>query len=159
MSHKTADLYDRFADKLQVAEPLFQDFGQRRSFEGKIKTLKVFEDNSLVRQLLEIDSPGTVLVVDGGGSTRCALLGDQLATLAVQNHFSGILIFGCIRDKAVLADLPIGIKAIAAIPVKSVKRGEGQIDIAVRFAGVEFKPGDYLYADDDGIVTASRPLV
>ncbi|MBY0588048.1 ribonuclease E activity regulator RraA [bacterium] len=158
MPHRTADLYDRLADQLQVAEPLFRDFGKHRQFEGKIATLKVFEDNSLVRTRLEIDSPGTVLVVDGGGSLRCALLGDQLAQLAVDRHFSGILIFGCIRDSTILAGLPIGIKALATIPVKSIKRGEGQADVPVRFAGIEFRPGDYFYADDDGIVTTKTPV-
>ncbi len=153
MTHQTADLYDKLGDKLQVAEPIFRDFGGVKRFSGKIETLKIFEDNSLVRQAVETSSPGSVLVVDGGGSLRCALLGDQLAQLAVKNKWAGIVIFGCVRDSAVLAELPLGVKALATNPIKSVKRGEGQSNIPVRFAGIEFRPGEYLYADEDGIVT------
>jgi regulator of ribonuclease activity A len=156
--YATADLFDQFGDRLQVAEPLFRDFGGARQFHGTIVTLKVFEDNSLVRQAVETPGAGSVLVVDGGGSLRCALLGDQLAELAVRNQWSGIVLFGCVRDSAVLEKLPIGIKALAAIPVKSVKRGEGQSGLPVRFAGVVFQPGASLYADEDGIVTAPDPL-
>lgn len=158
MTHQTADLYDQFADQLQVAEPIFRDFGGTKRFSGKIQTLKVFEDNSLVRQAVESSSPGSVLVVDGGGSLRCALLGDQLAQLAVKNQWAGIVIYGCVRDSAVLAELPLGVKALATNPIKSVKRGEGQSNTPVRFAGVEFRPGEYLYADEDGIVTSPKAI-
>ncbi len=158
MTHQTADLYDQFADQLQVAEPIFRDFGGTKRFSGKIQTLKVFEDNSLVRQAVESSSPGSVLVVDGGGSLRCALLGDQLAQLAVKNQWAGIVINGCVRDSAVLAELPLGVKALATNPIKSVKRGEGQSNTPVRFAGVEFRPGEYLYADEDGIVTSPNAI-
>ena len=158
MTHQTADLYDQFADQLQFAEPIFRDFGGTKRFSGKIQTLKVFEDNSLVRQAVESSSPGSVLVVDGGGSLRCALLGDQLAQLAVKNQWAGIVINGCVRDSAVLAELPLGVKALATNPIKSVKRGEGQSNTPVRFAGVEFRPGEYLYADEDGIVTSPNAI-
>lgn len=158
MTHATADLYDQFGEALQVADPIFRDFGGRSSFEGKIVTLKLFEDNSLVREAVESDGTGSVLVVDGGGSLRCALLGDQLARLAVEHHWEGMVIFGCVRDAAILGQLPLGIKALATNPRKSVKRGEGQKGLSIHFAGIRFVSGHFLFADQDGIVVASEPL-
>ena len=155
---RTADLYDSHADLLQVAAPLFQDFGGAESFEGIIATVKVFEDNTLVRSMLEGDGEGKVLVIDGGGSLRCALVGDQIGALAQDHGWRGLVVYGCIRDARQLAELPIGIKALATCPAKSVKRGEGQQQLAVRFAGISFVPGDHLWADSDGVIVAPAPL-
>lgn len=148
----TADLCDQNPPGLQIAEPLFRDFGGRAAFEGRVRTVKVHEDNSLVRQALEEPGDGAVLVVDGGGSLRCALLGDMLGDLAVRNGWSGLVIFGCVRDSQALGRLELGVKALATHPQKSTKRNEGQRDIPVRFAGVAFEPGQRLVADCDGLV-------
>ncbi len=159
MYHATADLCDKHIDKLQVAEPIFVDFGAVAVFEGEVHTLKVFEDNTLVRAALEKDGTGKVLVVDGGGSFRCALVGDNLAALAIQNNWRGLVVFGCIRDSKQISEMEIGVKALNTNPTKSVKRNEGQENIDVRFAGVDFKPGMYLYADEDGIVVSEFQLL
>jgi regulator of ribonuclease activity A len=133
-------------------------YGGAQRFAGPISTLKVFEDNSLVRSALEEPGQGRVLVVDGGGSLRCALVGDQLGALAMQNGWVGIVVYGCVRDVAELAQMPLGVLALANHPRRSMKRGEGQRDVAVRFAGVLFTPGQYLYADANGIVVAKAPI-
>ena len=159
MKHATADLCDEHIDKLQVTEPIFRDFGGEACFEGEIHTLKVFEDNTLVRAALEKDGTGKVLVVDGGGSLRCALVGDNLVTLAMKNNWRGIVVYGCIRDSKPIGEMKMGLKALNTNPTKSVKRKEGQENIPVRFAGVDFKPGQYLYADEDGIVVSEFQLI
>ncbi len=158
MSHATADLYDAHGESLRVLAPLFRDFGGNQDFEGPVCTLKVFEDNSLVRSTLEQPGLGRVLVVDGGGSMRCALVGDQLAELGVKNGWAGIVVYGCVRDAGPMSTMPIGIKALATNPRKSVKKGEGNRDDVLRFADASIKPGDYLYADLDGIVVADAQL-
>lgn len=155
---RTADLYDAHADRLQVVQPIFADFGGAEHFEGIIATVKVFEDNSLVRSTLEGEGAGKVLVIDGGGSLRCALVGDQIGALAQDNGWHGLIVYGCIRDSQQLCTLPIGIKALGACPAKSVKRGEGRPQLSVRLAGTTFTPGHYLWADSDGILVASTPL-
>jgi len=156
---KTADLCDDFIDELEVCEPLFGDFGGDLRFAGQIATIKCFEDNSLVREMVGEPGNGRVLVVDAGGSLRRAVVGDMLGKKAVDNGWTGIVVNGCIRDSAALSALPLGVKALATHPVKTDKRGEGQRDLVVRFAGVTFRPGDWLYADEDGIVVAKRQLV
>lgn len=158
MSLKTTDLCDDHSDHLSIATPLFRDFGGRRQFHGPISTVKVFEDNSLVRTALEEPGEGRVLVVDGGGSMRCALLGDNLAEMGRQNGWSGIVVYGCIRDSADIADMDIGVKALNTHPLKSVKKGEGERDASVTFAGITIRAGSYLYADEDGIIVAAEPL-
>ena len=158
MSNATADLYDAHGDALQVMTPMFRDFGGRLMFDGPAATLKVFEDNSLVRAALEEPGNGRVLVVDGGGSLRCALVGDQLGELGVRNGWAGIVVFGCVRDTVALSALPLGIKALASNPRKSVKQGEGSRDTVLRFADVTIKPGDHVYADVDGVVVAPTSL-
>jgi regulator of ribonuclease activity A len=155
---KTADLCDRFAAELEVCEPLFRDYGGKASFAGPIATLKCFEDNSRVREATAEAGHGRVLVVDAGGSMRRAVLGDMLAQQALDNGWSGLLIYGCVRDTAVLAGLQLGVKALGACPLKTDKRGEGQRDLPVRFAGVNFRQGQWLYADEDGVVLAPREL-
>jgi len=159
MTFKTADLFDEFGDRLQVCEAIFRDFGGRARFFGPIATVKCFEDNSLVKAALSEPGAGRVLVVDGGGSMRCAMLGDLLATSAVENGWSGVLLFGCVRDSAEIAAMPLGVKALATNPRKSEKRGEGQRDIPVHFAGVCFRPGEYAYCDQDGVLVCDQPLV
>lgn len=154
----TADLYDTHGEALRVLAPLFRDYGGRRAFCGPVSTVKVFEDNSLVRAALEEPGAGRVLVVDGGGSLRCALVGDNLALLGQQNGWAGILVYGCIRDAAPIAAIDIGVKALATNPRKSIKKGEGERDVVVRFAEVGIAPGDHLYADEDGVVLADTPL-
>ncbi len=155
---KTADLCDEFEEALQIAEPVFTNFGGRRAFHGPIRTVKVFEDNSLVRDALESPGKGRVLVVDGGGSRRCSLLGEMMSRIAEDSGWAGIVVYGCIRDSAEIGKMSIGLKALATNPRRSIKRGEGQWDIPVHFAGVTFRPGEYLYSDDDGIVIASKLL-
>ena len=156
---KTADLCDDHSDSLSIAQPLFNDYGKNISFSGEISTVKCFEDNSLVRKQLEQAGNGRVLVVDGGGSTRCAMVGDILAQMGADNGWSGIIVYGCIRDSGVIATIDIGVKAIGTMPIKSVKKGEGDIDIKVHFADVDFIPGHYVYADEDGIILSAKPLL
>ena len=156
---KTADLCDEHTDSVSVAQPLFQDYGKKTSFSGEISTVKCFEDNSLVRKQLEQPASGRVLVVDAGGSTRCAMVGDVLAQMGADHGWSGIIVYGCIRDSGVIAGIDIGIKAMATLPLKSIKKGEGDIDIAVHFADVDFIPGQFVYADEDGIIVAPKALV
>jgi regulator of ribonuclease activity A len=158
MSFKTADLCDAYSDRLQIAEPLFRDYGGTRSFSGSISTVKAHEDNTLVRAALETPGQDRVLVVDGGGSIRCAMVGDQLALLGERNDWAGIVVFGCIRDSVDIGGIAIGLKALNTHPLKSLKRNEGQRDVPVRFAGVEFVPGHHLYADPDGIVIAASQV-
>lgn len=158
MTFTTADLCDAHSDRLQIAEPIFRDFGARIAFEGRITTVRAPEDNSLVRKVLEENGNGRVLVVDGAGSMRCALLGDQLAQLAVKNRWAGVVVNGCIRDSAVIAGLQLGVKALGTHPLKTAKRSEGEKDAVVRFAGVTFTPGHHVYADADGIVVATEKV-
>ena len=155
----TPDLFDAHGPAVQVVEPLFRDFGGNRRFAGPIETVKVFEDNKLVRATLETPGAGRVLVVDGGGSLRCALVGDQLGELAVRNGWTGIVVWGCIRDSAVIATQAVGVKALATNPARSVRKGEGSTGIPVSFGGVTFTPGAWLYADEDGILVSATPLV
>jgi regulator of ribonuclease activity A len=155
----TADLCDEFGSLVRVAEPLFKDYGAIGSFSGQITTVRVFEDNVLVREALEEEGGGRVLVVDGGGSSRCALLGDKLARMAHEHGWSGIVVNGGVRDCAELAVVPVGVKALHAIPRRSGKEGVGDRDVPVSFAGISLDPGEYLYADADGIVVAGRDLL
>lgn len=158
MAIKTTDLCDEFSDQLRVMAPIFTDYGGRHGFAGLIQTVKTFEDNSRVRELLETPGEGRVLVVDGAGSLRCALLGDLLAAKARDNGWSGVVVYGCVRDAADLADLDVGIKALNTHPCKSEKRGDGEVGVAVTLAGVTLHPGEWLCADRDGIVVAQEPL-
>ena len=159
MDFTTADLCDEFAPLVHIAEPLLRDYGGVKSFYGQIETVNVFEDNTLVRQKVETAGEGRVLVVDGGGSLRCALVGDQVAQLAYQNGWAGLVINGCIRDAAEIAKIPLGVKALNTMPKRSAKKGFGDYNAPLRFAGVVFNPGDYLYADLDGIIVASQNLL
>ena len=152
------DLCDKYSDDLQILDPVFTDFGGRLDFAGPVSTVKCFEDNSLVRLALEEPGEGRVLVIDGGGSERCALLGDNLAQLAIDNERAGILVFGCIRDSADISQMDVAVKAVNTHPKKSFKKNQGERDVPVRFGGVNFMPGDWLYADLDGVVVADGEL-
>ena len=154
----TTDLCDAHEAAVRAVEPMFSSFGGRDAFHGQIATLKLFEDNSLVRVALESPGEGRVLVIDGGGSLRRALLGDQLAALAVQNRWAGIIVYGCIRDSRAIGEMDIGVFAIDTHPMKTVKRNAGEADIPVSFGGVTFIPGEWLYADDDGVIVSAVPL-
>lgn len=155
----TADLCDEYADHVRVAEPVFRDWGGVASFAGAIETLRVFEDNALVRETLEMHGRGRVLVIDGGASLRTALVGGNLATLAHRNGWTGLVVYGCVRDSEELSVTPIGLKALGAVPRKSARAGAGQRGVPVTFAGVTFASGDHVYADRDGIVVANRDLL
>jgi regulator of ribonuclease activity A len=155
----TPDLCDAYPELVQVVEPLFHEYGALAKFSGPIETLKVFEDNALVRQVLETEGQGRVLVIDGGGSVRCALVGGRLASLAQSNGWSGLLINGCVRDSAELVQVPIGIRALSTSPVRSGKSGTGERGGTITFAGVAFVPQAFLYADSDGILVAQRNLL
>lgn len=162
MSFTTPDLCDAFENDpvaaLRVVDPLFRCYGGRAAFSGQIVTLKLFEDNSLVREALGDNGQDKVLVIDGGGSLRCALVGDQLAALAVKNGWAGIVAYGCIRDTPEMAGMDLGLRALNTHPKKSVKKGIGERNLPVTFGGVTFVPGQWLYADPDGIVVAAKPL-
>jgi len=158
MTFTTPDICDEFLDYLQILEPRFTEFGGKERFCGEIVTIKCFEDNSLVKQSLGSAGHGKVLVVDGGGSLRCALLGDLLAAMAIKNGWQGVLINGCVRDVEILKSMDLGVRALNCHPLKSNKHNEGQLNLVVRFAGVVFEPGQYLYADENGIVVARENL-
>lgn len=155
---KTADLCDDFSDKLRVCEPMFRTYGKQRRFSGPISTVKVYEDNVLVRKALETLPSGTVLVVDGGGSKRCALLGDKLAGIAAARSLGGVVINGCVRDSGELSGMELGILALASHPLRSKKEGKGETDIPVEFGGIVWTPGHFVYADEDGVVIAAEEL-
>jgi regulator of ribonuclease activity A len=154
----TADLCDQHAEAIAVAAPVFRSFGGRRRFAGGIATVRCFEDNSLVRERLAEPGSGRVLVIDGAGSMRCALVGDLLGALGVKNGWAGVVVHGCVRDTAALGAMDLGVLALAAHPLKSVKRGVGERDVIVAFAGVMFRPDAWLYADDDGLIVAASKL-
>lgn len=163
MAIKTPDILDAHeesvrAGTVRVVAPMFRRFGKRTAFAGQVVTLKIFEDNSLVREILGQNGKGKVLVIDGGGSLRCALVGDQLALLAQKNGWEGIIVYGCIRDSADIDDIDIGVRAINTHPLKSVKKGVGDAGIAVTFGGVTFIPGEWIYADEDGLVVSPEAL-
>ena len=159
MSFKTADIYDAHGDRLAVVAPMFKHFGARKAFSGEIVTLKCFEDNKSVREVLGRDGRGKVLVIDGGGSLRTALVGDLIAKLAVDQGWAGIVVFGCIRDSVEIDALDIGVRALATNPTRPVKRVDGEVDVPVAFGGVTFRPGHHLYADADGIVVSPEKLI
>jgi regulator of ribonuclease activity A len=150
----TADLYDELGDALSSCTTQFRSYGGRSAFEGTIVTLKVFEDNALVKEVLAQDGEGRVLVVDGAGSLSTALVGDLIAASARDHGWSGIVVHGAIRDVEAIAGIDIGLKALGSNPRKSSKEGTGQRDVPVTFGGVTFTPGDRLWSDADGILTA-----
>jgi regulator of ribonuclease activity A len=158
MNPATTDLCDAHPE-VQACEPVFGDYGGKLAFHGPAKTLKVFEDNALVRTMLEQPGDSRVLVVDGGGSMRCALLGDQLGALAVKNGWAGVLVYGCIRDADAIGEMNLGVKALGTHPRKSEKGlHTGREDAVLAFAGVTVRTGAWIYADSDGVVVAERAI-
>ena len=153
----TTDLSDAHP-QAQIAEGIFHDYGGQRAFFGPVSTVRVFEDNTLVRALLETPGQERVLVVDGGASLNCALLGGELAGLAVRNGWTGVVVNGCVRDTAQLAGLPLGLRALGAHPKRSGKGGSGEQGVSLMFAGVSIEPGDWLYGDADGLLISRTPL-
>ncbi len=158
MSFATADLCDAHPDTVRVLAPMLRHFGRQRAFSGPIATLKIYEDNALVRQALSAPGQGRVLVVDAGGSLRRAVVGDQLAALAQAKGWTGIVVYGCIRDAKVIGETPLGVMALATHPLKSDKKGVGDVEVPVTFGGVIFVPGHFLYADEDGVIVSAQPL-
>ena len=160
MTFTTAALCDAHSERghLQIAEPLLKSYGGQTSFCGQITTVKAFEDNNLLRTVLEEKVENRVLVFDGGGSHRCAMLGEDLARLAIANGWQGIVIHGCIRNSAIINQLPIGIRALHTHPLKSHKKDHGDRDLLVTFAGINFKQNHFLYADADGIIVSETML-
>jgi regulator of ribonuclease activity A len=159
----TCDLCDAHKNdasgSFRVLPPVFKDFGAQHKFSGEVVTVKCFEDNSHVKTAVDSAGAGRVLVVDGGASLRRALLGGNLGAAAAKNGWAGVVIDGCVRDVAELAQCNTGIRALAAMPLPTEKRGEGQRDVAVQIQGVWVRPGDWLYADEDGIVVMPSPVL
>jgi regulator of ribonuclease activity A len=155
----TADLCDAAGERCQSCAMQFRQFGGRRVFAGRIRTVRCHADNALVRRALETRSPGEVLVIDGGGFLGAALLGDQLAALGVKNGWVGVVIHGSVRDSVALGQMAFGVKALGTNPRRSERRGLGDLEIAVTFGGVTFTPGHWLYSDDDGLLVAAEPLL
>ncbi len=158
MLFTTADLCDQHGDAVRVAESAFRDFGLRKAFFGPVTTVLAPGDNSLVAAALDETGASRVLVIDGGAASDCALLGDRLAFLAYQHNWSGVVVNGSVRDFGELQSIDIGIKALGTYPRRSAKMGQGQRDIPVTFAGVLFRPGDWVYADQDGLIVADAKL-
>ncbi|KAK9807164.1 hypothetical protein WJX73_002944 [Symbiochloris irregularis] len=163
----TADLCDVFLTdpvdivterKVQIMDPIFQNYGGNARFKGQAATVKCYENNPLVRKALEEQGDGRVLVVDGGGSKRCALLGDNIAEMGHKNGWTGIIINGCIRDSEDINKMPLGVKALTTYPLKSSKRDLGLRDVPVTIAGVTVKAGDWIYADRDGVLVSAEEL-
>lgn len=156
---KTADLCDEYINQLKVAMPIgLINYGGVKAFHGEIVTIKCLDNNPLVRRTLSENGKGKVLVIDGEASKNCALTGDNIAQLAFENEWSGIIINGCIRDSEAIGKIRIGVKALYTNPIKSGKQEVGEINIPITFANVTFHPGEYLYSDEDGIVISENKL-
>ena len=148
----TADLYDELEDGIQSLPLQLRSFGRKAAFDGPIRTVRCFEDNALVKSALAVPGDGAVLVIDGGGSLRTALMGDLIAASAVANGWAGVVINGAIRDRVAIDALDLGVKALGTNPRKSAKHGIGEVDVPLEFGGVVFRPGARLYSDEDGIL-------
>ena len=158
MSFVTPDLCDENPELVSVVTPMFSNYGGKKAFFGEIVTVKCFEDNSVVKEQANEAGKGRVMVVDGGGSMRCALLGDLIAEKACENGWAGFVIYGCIRDVDAIAELNLGVQALNSIPIKSVRKGRGDLNIDLTFGGVNFKPGQFIYADNNGVIVSPEAL-
>ena len=158
IQHSTPDLCDAFPELVQAVAPMFVNYGGNNLFGGEIVTVKCFEDNSKVKELVDTDGSDKVMVVDAGGSLRRACLGDILAEKAVNNGWQGIIVYGCVRDVEILTTIPLGVQAIGTHPMKTDKKGLGEVNIPVTFGGVTFTPGHYLYADNNGVIVSPSQL-
>lgn len=159
----TSDLCDKY-EEIEVVEPIFRSYGGTKSFYGPIQTIKCVDDNSLVKKQLESPGENRVLVVDGGGSIRRSLLGDNYAAIAKKNQWVGIIVFGAIRDSEAINTMDFGVRALATTPRKTDKKDRGlpffpKVNVAVKFGGVQFTPGQWVYVDADGIVVSDKELV
>lgn len=158
MEYNTSALCDIYQDQVDVVEPMFSNFGGLTSFSGQLTTVKCFEDNGIIRSILQEDGTGRVLLIDGGGSLRRALIDAEIAALAEENDWEGLVVYGCVREIDDLEEMEIGIQAIAAIPVGATQNNIGEVDVPVNFGGVTFLPEDYLYADNTGVIISQEPL-
>jgi regulator of ribonuclease activity A len=158
MSFSTCDLCDRFPDRIRVLAPILRHYGGRTRFAGPIATIKCFEDNVFIREAAVEQGHGRVMVIDGGGSLRSALVGDGIAEWARDHGWAGMIIHGCVRDTVPLAKIDFGVMAMAVNPVTPGKRGVGGRDVPVTFGDVRFVPGEYVYCDEDGVVVAAGRL-
>jgi len=158
MNISTPDLCDANPELVRIVEPLFKNFGGKKSFGGEIVTIKCFEDNSLVKENAGQNGKGKIMAVDGGGSLKKALLGDLIAETAMNNGWAGFIIYGCIRDVEQIDSMDIGVKALNSTPLKTERKGEGELNVPVTFAGVTFSPGEYVYSDETGIIVSSKQL-
>ncbi len=159
MNFVTPDLCDDFPEDVRVLSPMLNNYGGKRQFCGEVVTVKCFEDNSLVKEQAGNPGNGKVLVVDGGGSLRKALLGDMIAENAVKNGWEGFVINGCIRDVDAISELDLGVQAINTIPLKTEKRGIGDLNVPITFGGITITPGEYIYADNNGVVVSAKKLL
>ena len=158
MNKTTCDISDKLHPDVQYLEPVYKIYGAKTSFSGHIVTVKCYEDNSLVEEALKSNGKESVLVIDAGGSMNCAMLGDQRAADAINNEWEGILVHGLIRDSVAINGMEIGIRALGVYPLKSIKNGVGDNNLIVNFSGVTFTPGEYLYADEDGVIVVKEKL-
>ena len=158
MNETTSDVSDKLHPDVQYLDPVYKSYGSKTSFSGHIVTIKCYEDNSLVEEALNTHGKGSVLVIDAGGSMNCAMLGDKRAADAIKNEWEGILVHGLIRDSATINGMEIGVRALGACPLKSIKKGIGDSNLIVNFSGVTFTPGEYLYADEDGVIVIKEKL-
>ncbi|MBA6392074.1 ribonuclease E activity regulator RraA [Colwellia sp. BRX10-3] len=158
MEYNTSELCDIYTDLIDVLEPVFSNYGGRSSFGGKVVTIKCFENNGLIAELVETEGTGKVLVIDGGGSTRRALININIAVQAAKNNWEGIICYGSVRDVDALEDIDIGIQGLLSIPVGASSSDIGESDLAINFAGVTFLPDDHIYADNTGVILSPDPL-
>jgi regulator of ribonuclease activity A len=159
MEFKTADLCDEFSAELQIVAPVFRSFGGRQRFAGPASTVKCFEDNSRVKEAVSEPGKGRILVIDAGGSMRCAVLGDLLAKQAADNGWAGVVVHGCIRDCADIATFDLGVVALGTLPLRSERKNEGQREAPIQLPGAIVRPGDWVYVDEDGMVVSTRALL
>ncbi|MCC4800154.1 ribonuclease E activity regulator RraA [Enterovibrio norvegicus] len=158
MEYNTSELCDMYLDQVDVLEPMMSTYGGRSSFGGQIVTVKCFEDSGLIRQVAERNGEGCVMLIDGGGSLRRAIVDADIAALAAENNWEGLVVYGCVRDVDALDEIDIGVQALASIPVGADNQSVGDTDIPVNFGGVTFIPEDHLYADTTGIILSQEPI-
>ena len=158
MNETTCDISDKLHPEVQYLEPVYKIYGAKTSFSGRIVTVKCYEDNSLVEEALKANGKESVLVIDAGGSMNCAMLGDKRAADAINNEWEGIIVHGLVRDSVAINGMEIGIRALGVCPLKSIKNGVGDSNLIVNFSGVTFTPGEYLYADEDGVIVVKEKL-
>ena len=158
MNETTCNISDKLHPDVQYLEPVYKIYGAKTSFSGRIVTVKCYEDNSLVEEALKANGKESVLVIDAGGSMNCAMLGDKRAADAINNEWEGILVHGLIRDSVAINGMELGIRALGVCPLKSNKNGVGESNLIVNFSGFIFTPGEYLYADEDGVIVVKEKL-